>query len=174
MIVVGIGNTDRIRDMTPSESKMFGNSGGAENFHRFITAELIPHIENRYPASSEKMIMGHSLGGLFSLYSLVQAPGFFDAHIAISPSIQYNDFEYPPIIEEFFNRNQELHGFLFMSFADEGNGGAFRRLNELYQDILPNAGDHFDIYCRQYSDNDHLTALIPAASDALITYFESK
>lgn len=29
MIVVGIGNTDRIRDMTPSESKMFGNSGGS-------------------------------------------------------------------------------------------------------------------------------------------------
>lgn len=174
MILVGIENTERTRDMTPSKSTMLTNSGGAGKFHEFIKKVLIPYIEKNYLSSSEKILVGHSLGGLFSLFSLLKSPETFDCYIAISPSIQFNDFKYPPLIKNFFENKKGPKGFLFMSFSDEGDGGAFRRLNALYQDILPYAGDDFKVYCRQYPDNNHITTLIPAVSDALIVYFKNK
>ena len=174
MIIAGIGNTERARDMTPSKSTIMPKSGGAEKFYKFIKTELIPSIEKNYPASSEKILQGHSLGGLFTLYSLIKAPDIFSSYIAVSPSIQWNDFEYPPIIEKFFQNQKELKGFLFMSFADEGNGGAFRRLNELYMNILPNLSKDFEIICKHYPENNHITVLPAALTDALIAYYKNK
>ena len=56
MIVVGIPNTDRARDLTPTRvERMSGNpnarfptSGGADNFLKFIETELVPHIDSKY------------------------------------------------------------------------------------------------------------------------------
>ena len=54
MIVVGITNTDRTRDLTPTRVRIASNgasyptSGGADNFLKFIETELIPEIEKRY------------------------------------------------------------------------------------------------------------------------------
>src|SRR5262245_31980988 len=55
LIVVGIVNTDRTRDLTPVKSTdktpagdlRFPTSGGADNFLKFIQTELIPEIEER-------------------------------------------------------------------------------------------------------------------------------
>src|SRR5579862_8259454 len=58
MIVVGIPNTDRTRDLTPTNSLTgpdgskisdFKTSGGGEKFESFIEKELIPHIDSVYP-----------------------------------------------------------------------------------------------------------------------------
>jgi predicted alpha/beta superfamily hydrolase len=174
IIIAGIGNTERTRDMTPSKSLMFPKSGGAENFYKFITSELMPYIKTNYPASSEKILLGHSLGGLFTIYSLLKNPEMFNSYIAVSPSIQYNDFEYPPKIENFFKNTRNLKGFLFMSFADEGKGGAYRRLDNLYQNVSADLPENFTLVCRHYPDNNHITVLPSAMTEALNAYFENK
>ncbi len=61
MIVVGVPNTDRMRDLTPTP--VAGKFGGGDNFLDFIELELIPYIEERYPVSSHRTFVGHSLGG---------------------------------------------------------------------------------------------------------------
>ena len=74
MIVVGIPNTDRVRDFTPTHIKPdtpANTSGGAEKFIRFIETELMPHIDSRYPTLSYKMMIGHSLGGLLAMQTLI-------------------------------------------------------------------------------------------------------
>ena len=56
LIVVGITNTDRTRDLTPVRATQktpagelqFPTSGGADNFLNFIEIELIPQIEKQY------------------------------------------------------------------------------------------------------------------------------
>ena len=56
MIVVGIPNTDRTRDLTPTRVEYLpGNpnvrwptSGGGDKFLKFIETELIPHVEKNY------------------------------------------------------------------------------------------------------------------------------
>jgi len=99
MIVIGIPNTNRTRDLTPSKGKprpgenksWFANSGGGENFMAFIQKELIPYVNSKYPTQSYKMLIGHSLGGLTVINTLVHQPNLFDAYVAIDPSMWWND-----------------------------------------------------------------------------------
>lgn len=68
MIVVGIDSTDRLRDYTPTDwSKMNGADGGGPTFKRFLAQQLIPEIERNYRSDGYRILMGHSLAGLFTL-----------------------------------------------------------------------------------------------------------
>lgn len=100
MIVVGIQNTDRTRDLTPTHNtssafgqspEMLKNSGGADNFLNFIEKELIPYIDTTYPVAPYKMLVGHSFGGLFTMHTLLNKPGLFNSYVAIDPSLWWDD-----------------------------------------------------------------------------------
>src|SRR5215207_10661182 len=70
LIVVGVTNTDRTRDLTPAKSinknpageLQFPTSGGADNFLKFFETELIPEIEKQYRVQPYRILAGHSLG----------------------------------------------------------------------------------------------------------------
>ena len=89
MIVVGIPNTDRFRDLTPTHTE--GTSGGGDEFLDFIEFEVIPYIESTYPASSYRTFIGHSLGGLMVIDTLNSRPHLFDNYIAIDASLWWDD-----------------------------------------------------------------------------------
>jgi predicted alpha/beta superfamily hydrolase len=98
MIVVGIPNTDRTRDLTPTAvKKVFGDttfsrtSGGGENFMKFIREELIPYVDEHYPTSANRTLIGHSLGGLMTIHALVNHTDLFANYIAIDPSLWWDD-----------------------------------------------------------------------------------
>jgi len=98
MIVVGIPNTDRIRDLTPTHVKIvFGDStfsktsGGGNKFFDFIEQELFPFIDKKYPTSGYKTFVGHSLGGLMVIDALVKRPHLFTNYIAIDPSLWWDN-----------------------------------------------------------------------------------
>ena len=88
MIVVGLPNTDRRRDLDPSASSGPAEVGGADTFLRFLSVELIPHLESRYRAQQYRVVTGHSLAGYFTIYGLLKTPVLFDAFIASSPSLR--------------------------------------------------------------------------------------
>lgn len=68
--------------------------GGAENFSSFIIEELKPMIESQYNINkSQQAIYGHSLSGYYALWSYLTRPNEFQSHIAVSPSIWWNDRE---------------------------------------------------------------------------------
>jgi uncharacterized protein len=65
--------------------------GGAEDFYRFLTEELMPAISGAYPIDpADRTLYGHSWGGLFTLGVLLRHPEAFGAFIASSPSIWWN------------------------------------------------------------------------------------
>jgi uncharacterized protein len=99
MIVVGIPNTDRTRDLTPThvdvdppyvDSGFARTSGGGENFTSFIEKELIPYIDSLYPTAPYKMLIGHSFGGLMVINTIIKHPHLFNAYVAIDPSMWWN------------------------------------------------------------------------------------
>src|SRR5690606_1115678 len=66
--------------------------GGADAFLAFIEQELKPFIAGRYPADVEDTtLLGHSLGGLFTLHALFTSPRSFARYVALSPAAQYGD-----------------------------------------------------------------------------------
>ena len=73
LIIVGIENTDRNRDMGPDQR--------AENFIQFIQSELIPFVDKNYRTNGFRILCGQSLSSIFALYSFLEQPNLFDAYI---------------------------------------------------------------------------------------------
>ncbi len=107
ILVVGIAyNTDydnfyklRSRDLTPVEDKelKMGNktvhpTGGAPKFSDFLEFELFPFIDKKYRIKKEdRAIYGHSYGGLYGSYTLLDRPHLFNRLLLLGPSLWFKD-----------------------------------------------------------------------------------
>ncbi|MBC8401035.1 MAG: hypothetical protein H8E14_06060 [Candidatus Marinimicrobia bacterium] len=91
IIVVGLQNTDRNRDFTPTAIAERPTSGGADNFLTFLEDELFPAIEGQFRTVPYRILVGHSLGGLFGIHAMLIKPELFNAQIIISPHLTYDD-----------------------------------------------------------------------------------
>ncbi|GAA4401070.1 alpha/beta hydrolase-fold protein [Nibrella viscosa] len=100
MILVGIVNADRNRDFSPTYStsawygdapRRYRTTGGAENFTHFLKEELIPSIESRYPVAPYRMLIGHSLSGLYTIHALLHHTELFEAYLAIDPGLRWDN-----------------------------------------------------------------------------------
>ena len=95
VILVGIENTQRRRDMTgptehPEDRKIAPHVGGSAAFRSFIRSELIPVISSRYRTTDGRAIMGESLAGLFVVETFLLEPDLFDTYAAFDPSLWWN------------------------------------------------------------------------------------
>jgi predicted alpha/beta superfamily hydrolase len=95
VIVVGVPNTERRRDLTgptrlAKDSAIAPHVGGSAAFRRFFRDELIPAIDRRYRTTTERAIVGESLAGLFVVEAFLREPGLFDHYVAFDPSLWWN------------------------------------------------------------------------------------
>jgi predicted alpha/beta superfamily hydrolase len=124
MIIVGITIPDRYRDLTPSYDSIFSkNSGGNKKFISFIKNELIPYIDSTYPVSSYKMLIGHSLGGLTAINTLVTYPELFNAYVAIDPSMWWDNQASLKETEKALSNNKFDNISLFLAIANSMDKG---------------------------------------------------
>ncbi len=124
MLVVGVPNfTNRSRDLTPPVEGQDASIGGANDFLRFLSDELIPWVDERYRTRQHTILVGHSLGGLFTLHALVTQPDVFDGYIAISPSLNWDDQVLVAQAERFFENTPELTADLYMTMGNETGAG---------------------------------------------------
>src|SRR6202008_4613115 len=65
--------------------------GGAREFLAFLNGTLKPWARANHRGGGRQILFGHSLGGLFALYALFEAPQSFDVYIAASPSLRFSD-----------------------------------------------------------------------------------
>ncbi|RED23724.1 hypothetical protein BD847_2789 [Flavobacterium cutihirudinis] len=103
MIVVGIPNTNRNRDLTPTHSEIdlpfvsknvSEQSGGGEKFAEFLEKELIPYIDSKYPTAPYRTLIGHSFGGLTTINILTNHTNLFNSYVAIDPSMWWDHQKY--------------------------------------------------------------------------------
>lgn len=88
----------RTEDYTPPASDLSDTGdlsghpqGGAGRFLTFIEQRLKPELVDRFPIDeSRQALFGHSYGGLFTLYAMLERPQAFSDYIAISPSLWWN------------------------------------------------------------------------------------
>ena len=99
LIIVGITwggskpNPDslRARDYTPTNEKRLPQSGGADKFLSVIKHEIFPLIEKEYRVdTNDKTLIGCSLGGLFTMYTLLTHPEMFNRYVAASPAFTWD------------------------------------------------------------------------------------
>jgi predicted alpha/beta superfamily hydrolase len=77
------GINSRDHDLTPTVVADQPRSGGAATFLSFLKTELVPHVNQSYPANGTNLIHGHSFGGLFLIYALLNEPALFDGYLIL-------------------------------------------------------------------------------------------
>lgn len=142
MIVVAIANTHRSRDFTPTYDENYnewGKSGGADKFLDFIEKELIPYVNKNYRANNFKIVSGHSLGGLLSIYALQSRPHLFQAHFAFSPSLWWDSQVIFKEAEDFWSKTPQLNNYLYVNMGSEGGNmlSSFERYSQLLEAHTP-------------------------------------
>lgn len=184
MIVVGVGypgdaplnEARREFDFLPAHVALkpqagipWLNGGGADMFLTFLLDELRPAIAHRYPVDPDRQsLAGHSLGGYFTLYALVNKPSAFHNYAAISPSLWWDEQH---LVNDVGKQNQvaaeqAIHHVLIAVGSDETPGypdrsAMMRTLGQLMQkQLLHNGGDHFDAHYVELAGEDHQAAFI--------------
>ncbi len=124
MLVVGIENTQRRRDLTgptevASDRAIAPRVGGSAAFRRFLRAELMPQINRRYRTDGRTGIVGESLAGLFVVETLIEAPELFGAYIALSPSLGWNSGALVTAAPAWLAAHPDVRAHLYLTSADE-------------------------------------------------------
>ena len=105
----------RARDYTPTNEKRLMQSGGADKFLSVIKNEIFPFIEKNYRIdSNDKTLVGCSLGGLFTLYSLFTRPDMFNRFVAASPAFIWDNNVLYKYEEQYHNNISNPAAKLFM------------------------------------------------------------
>ena len=105
------------------------------------------------------MFAGHSLGGLFAVHTLLTRPELFNAYIAASPALQWDNFLLIGRAREFFEARKELGRTLFVSLAAEagGIGSAFGQ----FRDVLGKQQVRGFVWeAVRFEDEDHFSAVM--------------
>lgn len=121
MIVVGIPNTNRMRDLTPIKDPNMNEpngSGGGEAFMDFIEKELMPYINENYPTRPYNLFIGHSLGGLTVINTLLKRPQLFNGYIAIDPSLWWAESAILNETKTLLNTNRYANKQLYVGIAN--------------------------------------------------------
>jgi predicted alpha/beta superfamily hydrolase len=98
VLVVGIENTERRRDLTGpttvgKDSTIAPHVGGSAAFRRFFRDEFLPEVKARYRTTEETTIVGESLAGLWIVETFLLEPNLFQRYIALDPSLWWNRAE---------------------------------------------------------------------------------
>jgi predicted alpha/beta superfamily hydrolase len=194
MIVVGIPNTDRTRDLTPThmdsyqflnvsfDSNMSNTSGGGERFISFIEKELMPHIDSLYSTSPYRMLIGHSLGGLTVINTLIHHTDLFKAYVAIDPVMSWDNQKLLKEAKKTLANNNYSGVSLFLGIANTMDFGMdtikvkndtskitehIRSIFELRDLLNKNSQNQLNYAWRYYNNDTHHSVALNAEYDGL-------
>lgn len=184
LIVVGITNTDRSRDLTPSHSTAdysgkqdttanspYKNSGGNEHFFQFIQSELMPYVISNYKTEPYRIFAGHSFGALTTINCLINYPEMFDAYIAVSPSFWWDQKFLLKLADKKLKAGLTLSKTLFFSDGNEDSSspGSPFHTNVLKFDSLLKKRNikGLDFTYLPYPMESHMTVPIKSYYDGL-------
>ena len=123
MIIVGVKNTDRYRDCLAINRN--GEPGGADNFLKFFTEELIPFVDRSYRTKDFRILLGPQAGAAFSVYTLMENPELFRVNIITNPFWIRANREYMLTkANDFFSKEGSLDNFLFITNNTSGDNEA--------------------------------------------------
>ncbi len=191
MMVVGIVNINRNVDLTPplEEDTNFGSvefSGGADKMAAFMREELIPYIDDHYTTSDHRVLIGHSLGGLYVLNTLIHHQDLFTNYLSIDPFTAWDKERFSQVVQDSFliGNYDEKSAYIAManntlSFNDRIS--ALKDTSEVM--AMSNAGVRFsnqiikenyavDIKLKYYEDENHFQVPLPAMYDAFNYFYD--
>lgn len=143
VILVGIENTERRRDLTgpttvAKDKEIAPVVGKSEQFRNFVNDQLIPEISKRYPTNGKRGIIGESVAGLFVTETFLLKPEMFNFYIAFDPSLWWNDKHLVKTAGQHLdNFPSEKKTFWFAGSSAEDISDNVRNLSKVLKDKNP-------------------------------------
>lgn len=168
-IVVGIANVDRKRDFTfPTIDKKlkkdYPTTGGSRKFIDFLESEVQPYINANYPTTTQKILIGQSLGGLVATEILFKKPILFTDYIIVSPSLWWDNETLLKDAKMFLGAHKKMPANVYVAVGSEGD--IMEREAKSLADLLKNSGkQNLKAEFLFLSDENHATILHQAVSD---------
>ncbi|MDF1761686.1 MAG: alpha/beta hydrolase-fold protein [Coxiellaceae bacterium] len=129
---------NRTRDYTPTHVATGGYgkqyqavSGGGPAFMKFIQKELIPYLSHNYRLSSERTLVGHSYGGLFAAWVLLNHPNVFSNYIIVSPSLWYDHHKLMNQENRLLKNKHAKPVHAFFGIGSKENAGSYKMIDDL-------------------------------------------
>lgn len=187
MIVIGIKNINRWYDLTPEKDPFFkietGNSG---KFTDFIEFEVMPYINKKYRTKETNTIIGHSLGGLFVIHTMINSPNLFENYVSIDPTLWWLSNKYLNLYLEKFDKIDYSSKKLYFAIANGLLPGTdintirndttvdsyhMRSMLTFQDDFYKQSINKLDIKSKYYEDETHGSLPLIATYDALKFFF---
>jgi predicted alpha/beta superfamily hydrolase len=134
LIIVGVVNTNRYRDLLPVPARGRPEGGGADKFLNFLQQELVPYIDQNYRSKNFRLLAGPQAAAVFSLYALMTSADLFDATVCENPFMNPENAEYLyPRAEQFFKNTSALKQFLYIKCEQDERAGDLEYAAKLAQ-----------------------------------------
>jgi predicted alpha/beta superfamily hydrolase len=183
MIVVGILPQDRLSELTTgTDTELPGVIGNGEKFMSFIEKELMPYIDANYPTTTYKTFIGHSLGGLTVINTVLHQPNLFNSYVSLDGSLWWNNNKVVREAKTILPTQNYKGKTLYMAMANRLEKGvniisvqkdtsgptALIRSNlEFIKDLSKMKETQLRFKSRFYEDDDHPSVRLIGEYDAL-------
>lgn len=168
MIVVGVsgkGSPTYRKNCQPYDIK-HPEAGNAEDVQAYIEKELMPYINGHYRTNGYDVLAGHSVAGLFTINTLFNKPGLFDAYIAVSPSMWKLD-SVALFAEKIMAHPAGVKTPVYITLANEEG----MKVDQLVNFLETRKPDNIDWQYRRYEKESHASTALPSLEWALKDLF---
>jgi uncharacterized protein len=188
MIVVGVLHNSRMNELTfGTDKETPGVIGNGEKFMQYVEKELMPYIESNYHPASYKIFIGHSVGGLTVVNTIVHHPDLFNAYVSLDGALWWNDQQIVKEAKMTLANTNYKGKTLFMALAnrmergmdtlkvqkDTTEGTELIRSNlEFIKDVFKNKTNQLRFQHKYYENDDHGSVRLIGEYDALRFIFD--
>jgi len=126
-------DVDRFMNKRVDGYQFIKNHWNGEKFKVFIENELIPNINKNYRTSGENALLGHSLGGLFASFLMLENSQVFAKYMILSPAA----INETGVIEKILKMKQDNIKAYFAvgTLENDDKGDMTEDLRQFYQKI---------------------------------------
>jgi predicted alpha/beta superfamily hydrolase len=165
-------NREKQRDLPEGTVK----SGGADEFLKCLKTEIIPFVDKHYKTNTDRGITGHSFGGLFAAWCLIESDGYFTRLGISSPSFWWDNEKLLNKAVSQLTTNESFDIPATKVFICVGeNEGHMVSLMEKFKSNLETADyENIDLNWQIFDGESHLSVWPASISKTITTLYGKK
>jgi predicted alpha/beta superfamily hydrolase len=156
-------------DLIPTAIESRPGSGGADRLIAFFREELIPSIDANFRTQPFRALQSGSWGGVFALYTLLTQPDVFDAYLASTPWLIYDEDEKFMLnnAERWLAAGEFDNEFVFLALGNDSDPGLRESVDSLARLLHGSELRGLKFHYVVWEDEDHASTPHKALYDGL-------
>jgi uncharacterized protein len=145
-------------------------SGGAASFLQTLEKQIMPWVEQHYKTSADKGLYGHSLGGLFAAYCLLEKPALFNRYSVNSPSLWWRQGEMTKQFTATTTPNTAIEARVFLS-AGKAEGDFMIKPIDAFEKMISTNLPAINMTYKIFEDETHVSVVPVTCTRTLKTFY---